>query len=82
MQTNSYTASYQQLNRRLSETNFEVEQAFAENNSFDVRRDLNETLPRRLVLQNDEDEFGFWKDTEIKAALPSAITQVKPYSFI
>lgn len=82
MQTNSYTARYQQLNRRLSETNFEVEQAFAENDSFNVRRELNETLPRRLMLQNDEDEFGFWKDTEIKAALHSAIPQVKPYFYI
>lgn len=76
LQNNLYTASYQQPNPRLSETNFEVEQDFAENDSYHVRREHNETFPRRLVLHNDEDEFGFWKDTEIKAALHSAIPQV------
>lgn len=79
MQNNLHRASYQQPNCRLSETHFEVEQDFSENDSYQTRRELNETLPRRLVLHNDEDEFGFWKDTEIKAALHCAIPQVKEY---
>lgn len=82
LQNNLNTASNQQPNRRLSETCFEVESHFGENDSHQVRRELNETLPRSLVLNNDEDEFGFWKDTEIKAALHSAVPQVSECYYI